>query len=46
MKQGDQNVLYFDTRDQARAFANRTGRQVSDLKDTGARKRWGVQVVS
>lgn len=38
-------MFYFKTRDAARAFATKTGRQVSDLTGTGRPFRWGVQVV-
>jgi len=37
-------MLYFKTRDSARAFADRTNRSVTDL-GTDAPKRWAVQVV-
>lgn len=38
-------MLYFKTRDQARAFANKTNRTMTDL-GADAPKRWAVQIVT
>lgn len=38
-------MLYFKTRDQARAFATKTNRVMTDL-GPDAPKRWGVTIVT
>lgn len=38
-------MLYFATRDKARAFADKTNRAVTDL-GADAPKRWAVQIVT